>query len=156
PALLANAAEAVLAAIYLDATRSGQEGLAEVRRLVEHKLLRPELASLRAALKNGNGRGALRDAKTLLQERVQAERTGRLRYADTHQSGPAHQRRFTVEARIEETNGSVAVLASAEGSSKKEAQQRAAELALQAWPATMSNPSADVPASEATPSEDAA
>jgi ribonuclease-3 len=133
PALLANAAEAVLAAVYLDAVGSGQDGLAEVRRLVEEKLLRPELATLRAALKSAGGRGALRDAKTVLQERVQAEGAGRLRYADTGQSGPAHQRRFTVEARLEQKNGVVALLASGEGCSKKEAQQRAAELALQGW-----------------------
>lgn len=133
PALMANAAEAVLAAIYLDATARGADGLGEVRRLVEHRLLRPELAGLRAALRSDGGRGALRDCKTLLQERVQARGAGRLRYADTDQSGPAHQRRFKVEARLEEPGGSVAVLASAEGSSKKEAQQRAAELALQAW-----------------------
>jgi ribonuclease-3 len=133
PALLANAAEAVLAAVYLDAVGSGQDGLAEVRRLVEERLLRPELATLRAALKSAGGRGALRDAKTVLQERVQAEGAGRLRYADTGQSGPAHQRRFTVEARLEQKNGVVALLASGEGCSKKEAQQRAAELALQGW-----------------------
>jgi ribonuclease III len=133
PALLANAAEAVFAAMYLDANRRGKDGLAVVRKLVEQKLLRPELAALRAALTKDGGRGALRDAKTVLQERVQAEGAGRLRYADTDQTGPAHQRRFTVEARLEAPNGTMMVLASAEGSSKKEAQQRAAELALKGW-----------------------
>lgn len=133
PALLANAAEAVIAAVYLDATSMGHDGLGEVRRIVDQRLVRPELASLRAALRNDGGRGALRDAKTLLQERVQATGAGRLRYADTEQSGPAHQRRFKVEARLEKPGGQIAVLASAEGSSKKEAQQRAAELALRGW-----------------------
>jgi ribonuclease-3 len=133
PALLANAAEAVVAAVYLDATGRGADALAEVRRLVDQRLLRPDLPSLRAALRKEDGRGALRDAKTILQERVQAEAAGRLRYADIGQTGPAHQRRFTVEARLEEANGSTVVLASAEGSSKKEAQQRAAERALQSW-----------------------
>ncbi len=133
PALMANAAEAVMAAIYLDANAEGKDGFREVRRLVEQKLVKPELAGLRAALKNDGGRGALRDAKTLLQERVQALGVGRLRYADTDQSGPAHQRRFKVEARIEEPGGKISVLASAEGASKKEAQQKAAELALQHW-----------------------
>lgn len=133
PALLANTAEAVLAAIYLDAVASGKDGLAIVRTVVEDKLLRPELAALHAALDNDGGRGALRDAKTVLQERVQAEGVGRLRYADTDQTGPAHQRRFTVEVRIDGPDGSSTVLASAEGSSKKEAQQRAAEQALQGW-----------------------
>lgn len=133
PALMANAAEAVMAAIYLDANAAGKDGFREVRRLVEQKLVKPELASLEAALKLDGGRGALRDAKTLLQERVQALGAGRLRYADTDQSGPAHQRRFKVEARIEGPGGSISVLGSAEGASKKEAQQKAAELALKHW-----------------------
>jgi ribonuclease-3 len=132
PALLANAAEAVVAAVYLDANAAGKDGFREVRRLIEQKLVRPELGKLQAALES-DGRGALRDAKTLLQERVQARGVGRLRYADTDQSGPAHQRRFKVEARIEGPGGQVSVLASAEGASKKEAQQRAAELALKHW-----------------------
>jgi ribonuclease III len=133
PALMANAAEAVMAAIYLDANAAGKDGFREIRRLVEQKLVKPELAMLQAALKNDGGRGALRDAKTLLQERVQASGVGRLRYADTDQSGPAHQRRFKVEARIEEPGGQISVLASADGASKKEAQQKAAELALKHW-----------------------
>ena len=133
PALMANAAEAVMAAIYLDANAAGKDGFREVRRLVEKKLVEPELATLQAALKSDGGRGALRDAKTLLQERVQARGAGRLRYADTEQSGPAHQRRFKVEARIEGPGGNVSVLASAEGASKKEAQQKAAALALKHW-----------------------
>jgi ribonuclease III len=133
PALMANAAEAVMAAIYLDANAAGKDGFREVRRLVEQKLVKPELAMLKAALQSDGGRGALRDAKTLLQERVQARGVGRLRYADIEQSGPAHQRRFKVEARIEGIGGKVSVLASAEGASKKEAQQKAAELALKHW-----------------------
>src|SRR5580704_3725667 len=133
PALMANAAEAVMAAIYLDANAAGKDGFREVQRLVEEKLVKPELAILQAALKRDGGRGALRDAKTLLQERVQARGVGRLRYADTEQTGPAHQRRFKVEARIEAPGGEVSVLASAEGASKKEAQQKAAELALKHW-----------------------
>ena len=133
PALMANAAEAVMAAIYLDANAAGKDGFREVRRLLEQKLVKPELAILEAALKLDGGRGALRDAKTLLQERVQARGVGRLRYADIEQTGPAHQRRFKVEARIEGAGGKISVLASAEGASKKEAQQKAAELALKHW-----------------------
>lgn len=133
PMLMANAAEAVVAAIYLDANAAGKDGFREVRRLVEQRLVKPELATLEAALKLDGGRGALRDAKTLLQERVQARGVGRLRYADIEQTGPAHQRRFKVEARIEAPGGKVSVLSSAEGASKKEAQQKAAELALKHW-----------------------
>jgi ribonuclease-3 len=133
PALLANAAEALMAAIYLDANAAGNDGFGEVRRLVAQRLLKPELATLEAAIKLDGGRGALRDAKTVLQERVQARGAGRLRYADVEQTGPAHQRRFKVEARLESPSGKIAVLATAEGASKKEAQQRAAELALKHW-----------------------
>ena len=129
PALLANAAEAVLAAVYLDA---GKEGLAVLQAIAERYLVRPEMKAMRAALAEGAGRGAMRDHKTLLQERVQAEGAGKLRYIDTAQSGPAHQRVFSVEARLEDEAGE-RVLAAAEGSSKKEAQQRAAELALRHW-----------------------
>ena len=133
PALLANAAEAVLAAVYLDAGASGiAAGVTAVQALAERFLVEPELAALRAALAEDQGRGALRDHKTLLQERVQASSAGKLRYIDTAQSGPAHQRLFAVEAQLEDDDG-IRTLAAAEGSSKKDAQQRAAELALASW-----------------------
>ncbi|HEY4357750.1 MAG TPA: ribonuclease III [Acidobacteriaceae bacterium] len=135
PALLANAAEAILGAVYLDA---GEQGPQVVRAIVDRLLTRPALPALRAALAHDAGRGALRDGKTLLQERVQAAGAGKLRYVDTGQSGPAHERLFAVEARLENETG-VRVLASAEGSSKKEAQQRAAALALEHWGLTMKN-----------------
>ena len=129
PALLANAAEAVLAAVYLDA---GKDGLQQVQRIVERYLIQPERDAMRAAVAQGAGRGAMRDPKTVLQERVQAEGLGRLRYVDTAESGPAHRRWFCVEVHLVSGDGEQ-VLSSAEGSSKKEAQQRAAELAMQRW-----------------------
>lgn len=129
PALLANAAEAVIAAVYLDA---GSSGLAVLQELAKRYLLDPEVDTMRAALAEDAGRGAMRDHKTLLQERVQAENAGKLRYIDVAQSGPAHQRVFAVEARLEDGEGE-RVLACGEGSSKKEAQQQAAETALAMW-----------------------
>lgn len=128
-ALLANAAEAVLAAVYLDA---GARGVEAIRSIVERHLLEPELPKLRDALKASAGHGVLRDSKTLLQERVQAEGAGKLRYVDSAESGPAHQRRFVVEARLV-NEGDEVTLASGEGNSKKEAQQHAAALALAGW-----------------------
>ena len=136
PALLANAAEAVIAAMYLDTG-----GEKSVRKLVDRQLIQPELASMRAALAGDSNHGALRDHKTLLQERVQAAASGRLRYVDIAQSGPPHQRLFAVEAQLEDESGT-RVLASAEGPSKKEAQQRAAELALADWDAQPDQPPA--------------
>ena len=76
PALLANAAEAVLAAMYLDAVRVGENPLDAIRALAERLLLAPDLPLLRDALRGAVGRGALRDPKTLLQERVQALECG--------------------------------------------------------------------------------
>lgn len=131
PALLANTAEAVIAAVYLDA---GERGLQVVREIAERFLVQPELGAMKAALAGDSGRGAMRDPKTLLQEKVQATGAGKLRYVDVSMSGPAHQRVFAVEATLEDLEG-VRVLASAEGSSKKEAQQKAAEIALAGWTA---------------------
>ena len=131
PALLANAAEAVIAAIYLDASRAGGDALGAVRPLARKFLVEPDTAGIRAAIA-GQGRQAMRDAKTLLQERVQAEDAGQLRYIDIDQTGPAHDRRFTVEARLER-DGQTRVLAQGEGTSKREAQQQAAQQALATW-----------------------
>ena len=140
PAVIADGVEAVLAAMYLDAREASadvesdtsSEPIAVVRTLVREKLLEPALDELREALRQDSGRGAFRDFKTLLQERVQAESAGRLSYVDVAAEGPPHQRRFTVEARLQ-TETANAVLATAEGASKKEAQQRAAEGALAVW-----------------------
>lgn len=130
PTLLANAAEAVIGAVYLDG------GLEAARKLIERTIIVPEMEALRSALASGDPGGALRDHKTLLQERVQATGAGKLRYIDAGFTGPPHQRRFCVEAHLEAPGG-VRVLAAAEGGSKKEAQQRAAELALEAWAMTV-------------------
>ncbi len=131
PALLANCAEAVVAAVYLDARSTGTDGLAAIQVLAERYLVQPELAAMKAAVAAEAGR-ALRDHKTLLQEKVQAAGVGRLRYVDIAEVGPPHLKRFTVEAQLEQL-GEVKVLGQAEGGSKKEAQQRAAEVALAGW-----------------------
>jgi ribonuclease-3 len=144
-ALLANAAEAVLAAVYLDARASTGEGMTSVRALAETYLIQPELAALRAAVSSDVGR-ALRDHKTLLQERVQATSAGRLRYIDISESGPPHMKHFVVEAQLER-EGELHPLAQGEGGSKKEAQQAAAALALAGWK--------DLAASDAVQPEDA-
>jgi ribonuclease-3 len=131
PALLANAAEAVIAAMYLDAP-AGQKAVAA---LVHKLLITPEMANMRAALAGENTGGVLRDHKTLLQEKVQARAQtvpAKLRYVDISMTGPPHERVFSVEAQLEDAAGT-RILAAAEGPSKKEAQQRAAELALAGW-----------------------
>jgi ribonuclease-3 len=133
PALIANAAEAILAAVYLDAAPNG---LTLIQSIADRHLVQPELDAMRQALANDLGRGALRDHKTLLQERIQArvqvDGPCRVLYIDTAMSGPPHQRTFSVEARLTNSEGIERTLSAADGGSKKEAQQRAAELALQA------------------------
>ena len=136
-AVLANSAEALLGAVYLDVARSAdarartsERALRVVREILRRMIVEPDLPAIRAELAAAPGRGAMRDAKSRLQERVQAERAGRLLYADVEETGPAHARLFTVEARLELADGAVLALAQAEGNSKKEAQQTAAERAL--------------------------
>lgn len=136
-AVLANSAEALLGAIYLDVARSAdararssERALRVVREILRRMIVAPDLPAIHAELAAAPGRGAMRDAKSRLQERVQAERAGRLLYGDVDESGPAHARLFTVEARLELADGSVRRLARAEGASKKEAQQRAAGEAM--------------------------
>ncbi len=143
PAVLANTAEAILGAVYLDVVRgadararTNEKALRVVRGIVERLLVEPDLPGIRAELMADSGRGALRDAKSRLQECVQAERAGRLHYADVGESGPAHARQFAVEARLETADSVVRTLAAAEGASKKEAQQAAAGIALRQWGAS--------------------
>ena len=71
------------------------------------------------------GAGTLLDFKSALQERL--ARAGRtVSYAVVGEEGPAHARRFEVEARVGDE-----VLGSGEGRSKKAAEQVAAEHALE-------------------------
>jgi ribonuclease-3 len=137
--MLANATEALVAALYLDVRDAGGDALTVMQSVVDRFLVQPQLAAMRRALAEDSGRGAMRDHKTLLQERVQAAGAGRLRYVDVEMSGPPHDRVFTVEVRLEEHHppgvihaSEGRVLGHAAGASKKEAQQRAAELALAA------------------------
>ena len=121
PALLADALEAVIAAIYLDG------GLEAARGFVKKQIVDPALPSLHQALLS---RVTVGDYKTELQERLQAE--GQVpRYLLLEESGPDHLRTFRMAVVVEGRDGSSRTLAEAQGSTKKQAQQRAAGLALQ-------------------------
>ncbi len=121
PALLADALEAVIAAIYLDG------GLEVARAFVKKQIVDPALPKLRQALA---GRVTVGDYKTELQERLQAE--GQVpRYLLLEESGPDHQRSFRMAVAVEGRDGSSRTIAEAQGTTKKQAQQRAAGLALQ-------------------------
>jgi ribonuclease-3 len=110
PSILSDAFEAVLAAVYLD-------GGMEAAKAFVMPYLEKEVASQR--------RRRFKDYKTLLQEIVQQNPGERLSYALVKESGPDHQKRFTVEVHLNSN-----VVGTSVGRSKKEAEQQAAREAL--------------------------
>jgi len=126
PALLANALEAVIAALYLDG------GLDAARAFIEKHIIEPALPDLHLALEGSKTfSGAIGDHKSALQEHLQATGAGQPHYVLTDQSGPDHQKRFRVEVRVDDKSGGSRALAESEGSTKKQAQQAAARLAFE-------------------------
>ena len=124
PALLANAMEAVIAAIFLDG------GLTPAREFIHRHIIDPAEAELDSVLHSSEPfSGAVGDYKSALQERLQAAGLGQPQYVLADQSGPDHQKRFRIEVRVR-GDGEPTTLASAEGSTKKQAQQEAARLAF--------------------------
>lgn len=113
PAILADAFEAVVAAVYLDA------GLQAAREMLERVLFTQ-------ALEERGERIADSDRKSALQEFLQARGQPPAQYRLKGESGPDHRKVFQVEVWV---NGDR--LARGEGSTKKEAEQRAAQSALE-------------------------
>jgi len=111
-AMTADALEAVFAVAYL------QFGWEKSREFIL-RILEPELASVHI-------RVDLRDAKTILQERAQAEHRAGPVYRTVSESGDPHNRIFTAQVTLH--NG---IKATGSGKSKKDAQQAAASAALQ-------------------------
>jgi ribonuclease-3 len=108
-ALLGDAMEAVIAAVYLDA------GIEAARALILHNW-GPRIAA---------ARGQAPDAKTALQEWAQARGLPPPAYADLDREGPDHAPVFSVEVRLEDGHA-----ARGRAPSKRAAQQRAAEALL--------------------------
>lgn len=111
-ALSANAFEAVVAAIYLDS------GIDEVRRFLD-PIYRPLIRDVR------EGRAAVEDPKTALQEYLQSRNLQTAQYIVTAETGPEHRKTFHVELRI-----GAAKVSSATGTTKKNAELVAAQKAL--------------------------
>jgi ribonuclease III len=125
-ALLANAFEAVIAALYLDG------GLTAARAFIEKHIIEPALPDLNLAMQGTSTfSGAIGDHKSALQEHLQATGFGQPHYVLTDSSGPDHQKRFRVEVRIDDKSGGSRALAESEGTTKKQAQQEAARLAFE-------------------------
>ena len=111
--LLADAYEAIVGAIYLDA------GLAAASAFVLRTLIEPSLLGSQEGLHRS-------DYKSALQEWLQQRALGMAEYRVHRESGPDHQKIFEVEVWHSGRR-----LSSSEGRSKKEAEQAAAKRALQ-------------------------
>ncbi len=109
PSLLADTFEALIGALYLDL------GIEASRKVVE-KLIVPKAKTAINQLK---------DAKSLLQEKVQAKNNPAPVYKVISQVGPDHARIFTVGVFVNSSQ-----LALGRGKSKQTAEQEAAENAL--------------------------
>ena len=110
PSILADAVEAVIAAIYLDGGRD------EAKNFISRFIFR--------GFETGSQYD--RDYKTELQELIQSRVGQVLAYRLADSSGPDHDKTFTVDALL---NGKV--LSSGKGHSKKDAEQAAAKAALE-------------------------
>ena len=121
PAILANAVESVIAAVYLDG------GMESAVRLVRTWLLDETMEAVVEAARAGE----VGDYKSMLQEYSQAHGLGQPRYQLTSETGPDHRKSFVVEVTFTDLAANETTLASATGTRKKHAEQEAARLALQ-------------------------
>lgn len=111
PSILADATEAVFAAVYLDG------GIRAASELIHRVLLDKEREEAAEAKR--------RDYKTKLQELVQRTPNQVLTYRMTGEQGPDHDKVFSFAVLLNDT-----VVGTGEGRSKKEAEQMAAKDAL--------------------------
>lgn len=111
PSILADAFESVIAAIYLDG------GMESARKFVLRFVVND--------IKNHKTKN-FNDYKTKLQEIVQKNPEEKITYVLTGESGPDHDKHFTVEVHLNSN-----VVGKGGGRSKKEAEQQAAREALE-------------------------
>jgi ribonuclease-3 len=117
PSILADAVEAILGAVYLDA------GFAAAKALIE-RLFAPILASHDPSV---SAKVAAKDAKTRLQEWLQARKKPLPVYRIEKTEGAAHDRSFCASCEVADFS----LLVEGHGHSRKAAEQQAAALALQ-------------------------
>lgn len=111
PALLADVFEAFIGALYLD------QGLETVISILE-KVVYPKI--------NVGAFSHVMDYKSQLQELVQRGSAGMIEYSILEESGPAHNRQFISRVSLNDKE-----LGIGKGRSKKEAEQQAAQKALE-------------------------
>lgn len=112
PSLLADTFEAILGALYID------QGLAKAEKFISKNVLVDIEDKIKMPLK---------DAKSRLQEYVQAQGNPAPKYVVAKESGPDHSKEFVVEVVIK-----TKPVSSGKGKSKGEAEQDAARKALTA------------------------
>jgi ribonuclease-3 len=125
PALLADAFEAIVAAMYLDA------GLSPVRDVLKRTVFEQ-------VLEDGD-RISESDRKSALQEFLQAKGEQPAEYRLAGETGPDHQKMFRVEVWVKGE-----FMSSAEGTTKKDAEQKAARCALEKLLAGKAEPREEV------------
>ncbi len=113
PSILSDALEAVMGAVLLDG------GFDTARKVVDG-IFKSSLASINPATTG-------KDAKTLLQELLQGRRLALPLYTVAAIRGEAHEQEFEVECMIEHLN----IRCTGKGSSRRRAEQEAAQLAYQ-------------------------
>ena len=118
--ILADAFEALLAAVFIDA---GNDGINAVKKFL--------LPFIEEELKAGLKSTGFADPKTLLQQFVQQEEGDVLKYVIVGEHGPDHQKEFEAEARLNSN-----VIGRGKGRSKREAEQNAAKEALELFNVT--------------------
>lgn len=111
PSILSDALEAVIGAIYLDGGWEAADAF--ILRFAEERI--------KASVENIN----TKDYKTQLQEYAQKEHLGEVEYLIIEESGPAHQKEFTIQAIVGDKP-----YGRGQGGSKRAAGQIAAKAAL--------------------------
>ncbi len=112
PSILADALEAVLGAVYLDAGFEATR--AAVGRLLGERLDRQE------------GLPLDKDPKTALQEHLQGRKLALPRYVVQKTEGEAHEQTFIVECRVDD----LGMVGSGTGASRRAAEQNAAQAVM--------------------------
>ena len=109
PSILADAFEALIAAIYLDG------GMEQAKKFVLHFIVGAQEQAIEINT----------DYKTKLQEIIQKNPEERIEYVTLGETGPDHDKRFIVAVKLNSN-----VIGKGEGKSKKKAEQIAAKEAL--------------------------
>ena len=112
PKILADALEALIAAVYLDAMSRGSE---EYKNVI--------LTLFAGEIENSTKQKT--DAKTRLQQLAEQDGSVILEYRILHEEGPEHNKRFTVAAYINNNE-----VGRGDGRTKKHAEMHAAKMAL--------------------------